>query len=166
MVAICVLFSTRLWNLVTYGPSEILDKGERDNLILTLADNNHPIPTLPPAWTKSGVMLVLPADPGLWSDVISRWESITINRLNSQTWFDNKAKLAFVENLLGESKKLMWQQWRTAYPEAYSALKTIVDDPQNITSQVRQLIIMEDPYRGSTDEQDRAYRDLDRITCE
>ncbi|GJY97808.1 putative ribonuclease H-like domain-containing protein [Tanacetum coccineum] len=91
--------------------------------------------TLPPAWTESGVMLVLPADPGLWSDVISRWESITINRLNSQTWSDNKAKLAFVENLLGESKKLMWQQWRTAYPEAYSVLETIADDPQNITSQ-------------------------------
>nr|GEU36084.1 hypothetical protein MA16_Dca018881 [Tanacetum cinerariifolium] len=49
---------------------------------------------------------------------------------------------------------------------AYSALETIAADPQNITSQVRQLIIMEDPYRGSTDEQDRAYRDLDRITCE
>ncbi|GKC10157.1 hypothetical protein Tco_1001767 [Tanacetum coccineum] len=49
---------------------------------------------------------------------------------------------------------------------AYSALETITDDPQNITSQVRQLIIMEDPYRGSTDEQDRAYRDLDKITCE
>ncbi|GKF28522.1 hypothetical protein Tco_0094864 [Tanacetum coccineum] len=31
---------------------------------------------------------------------------------------------------------------------------------------VRQLILLEDPYRGSTDEQDRAYRDLDRITCE
>ncbi|GJY54514.1 hypothetical protein Tco_0446178 [Tanacetum coccineum] len=80
-------------------------------------------------------MLVLPADPCLWSDVISRWESITINRLNSQTWSDNKAKLAFVENLLGESEKLMWQQWRTAYPGAYSALETIADDPQNITSQ-------------------------------
>nr|GEU52445.1 hypothetical protein AMTR_s00071p00160240 [Tanacetum cinerariifolium] len=122
--------------------------------------------TLPPAWTKSGVMLVLPADPGLWSDVISRWESITINRLNSQTWSDNKARLAFVENLLGESEKLMWKQWRTAYPGAYYALETIADDPQNITSQVRQLIIMEDPYRGSTNEQDMAYRDLDRITCE
>ncbi|GJW99628.1 Orf y [Tanacetum coccineum] len=82
--------------------------------------------TLPPAWTESGVMLVLPSDPGLWSEVISRWESITLNRLNNQTWSDNKAKLAFVENLLGEK----------------------------------------DPYRGSTDEQDRAYRDLDRITCE
>ncbi|GKE36056.1 hypothetical protein Tco_1455378 [Tanacetum coccineum] len=98
--------------------------------------------TLPLAWTESGVMLMLPADPGLWSEVISRWESITINRLNNQTWSDNKAKLAFVENLLGEN------------------------EPQNITSQVRQLILLEDPYRGSTDEQDRAYRDLDRITYE
>ncbi|GJW63050.1 Orf y [Tanacetum coccineum] len=58
--------------------------------------------TLPPAWTKSGIMLVLPADPGLWSDVISRWESITINRLNSQTWSDNKAKLAFLAVKLGK----------------------------------------------------------------
>nr|GEX00183.1 TPA: orf y [Tanacetum cinerariifolium] len=119
-----------------------------------------------PQGKKSGVMLVLPADPGLWSEVISRWESITINRLNNQTWSDNKAKLAFVENLLGESEKLMWQQWRTMFPEAYTAPEAIADEPQNITSQVRQLILLEDPYRGSTDEQDRAYRDLDRITCE
>ncbi|GKF16403.1 hypothetical protein Tco_0061321 [Tanacetum coccineum] len=60
----------------------------------------------------------------------------------------------------------MWQQWRTAYPNAYAALEAIADEPQNITSQIRQLILLEDPYRGSTDEQDRAYRDLDRITCE
>ncbi|GJU28359.1 Orf y [Tanacetum coccineum] len=122
--------------------------------------------TLPPAWTESGVMLVLPADSGLWSKVIFRWESITINRLNNQTWPDNKAKLAFVENLLGESEKVMWKQWRTMYPDAYSALEAIADELQNITSQVRQLIMLEDPYHGSTDEQDRAYRDLDRITCE
>nr|GEW23852.1 TPA: orf y [Tanacetum cinerariifolium] len=105
-------------------------------------------------------------DPGLWSEVISRWESITINRLKNITWSDNKAKLAFVENILGESEKLMWQQLRTVFPEAYSALEAIADEPQNITSLVRQLILLEDPYRGSTDEQERAYRDLDRITCE
>ncbi|GJY94186.1 Orf y [Tanacetum coccineum] len=99
-------------------------------------------------------MLVLPADPDLWSEVISRWESITINRLNNQTWSDNKAKLVFMENLLGESKNLMWQQWRTVFPEAYYALEAIADEPQNITSQVRQLILLEDPYRGSTEEQD------------
>ncbi|GJT87833.1 Orf y [Tanacetum coccineum] len=100
----------------------------------------------------------------------SQWtlplESITINRLNNKTWSDNKAKLAFVENLLGQSEKLMWQQWRTVFPEAYSALEAIADEPQNITSQVRQLILLENPYHGSIDEQDRAYRDLDRITCE
>ncbi|GKE62130.1 hypothetical protein Tco_1512497 [Tanacetum coccineum] len=56
--------------------------------------------TLPPAWIKSGVMLVLPTDPGLWSEVISRLESITINRLNNQTWSDNKAKLAFVDGMI------------------------------------------------------------------
>ncbi|GKE88183.1 hypothetical protein Tco_1565658 [Tanacetum coccineum] len=55
---------------------------------------------------------------------------------SNQTWSDNKAKLAFVENLLRESEKLMWQQWRTAYPEAYFALEAIADEPQNITSQV------------------------------
>ncbi|GJZ62583.1 Orf y [Tanacetum coccineum] len=41
--------------------------------------------TLPLTWTKLGVMLVLPADPGLWSEVISIWESITISSLNNQT---------------------------------------------------------------------------------
>ncbi|GJW44470.1 Orf y [Tanacetum coccineum] len=60
----------------------------------------------------------------------------------------------------------MSQQWRTVFPEAYSALEAIADELQNITSHVRQLILLEDPYHGSTDEQDRAYRDLDRITCE
>lgn len=38
--------------------------------------------TLPPAMLGTGAMLILPSDPGRWSDVISRWESITINRLN------------------------------------------------------------------------------------
>nr|GEX37096.1 reverse transcriptase [Tanacetum cinerariifolium] len=81
-----------------------------------------------------------------------------------KTFSRGYAKLAFMEILFGESEMLMLQQWRTMYPEAYSALKAIADEPQNITSQVRQLILLEDPYRGSTDEQDMAYRDLDMIT--
>lgn len=75
--------------------------------------------TLPSAMLGTGIMLVLPPDPGLWADVISRWESITINRLNDTTWHDNKSKLTFVENLLGENEKRMWQQWRTTYPDVY-----------------------------------------------
>ncbi|GJY92454.1 Orf y [Tanacetum coccineum] len=70
------------------GKVTILD--EKDNWDDDKRSGGKILWTLPPAWTESGVMLVLPTDPGLWSDVISRWESITINRLNSQTWFDNK----------------------------------------------------------------------------
>ncbi|GJY94188.1 hypothetical protein Tco_0510549 [Tanacetum coccineum] len=67
--------------------------------------------TLPPAWTESGVMLVLPADfddSSVYS--ISEGEGDT-HQCISVMVHDNKAKLAFVENLLGESEKLMWQQW-------------------------------------------------------
>ncbi|GJR84957.1 Orf y [Tanacetum coccineum] len=60
----------------------------------------------------------------------------------------------------------MWQQWRTAYPEVYETLIGMADDPQNITSHMRTVIMMEDPYRGSTERQDIAQRDLDRLTCE
>ncbi|GJV02804.1 Orf y [Tanacetum coccineum] len=90
--------------------------------------------TLPPAWTNVRVMLEVTQQP--------------------------RPMLAFVENLLGESEKLMWQQWRTAYPGAYSALEAIADEPQNITSQVELVILLEDPYRGSTDEPDRAYSEF------
>ncbi|GJU61823.1 Orf y [Tanacetum coccineum] len=67
--------------------------------------------------------------------LMDRRHVVDMLQLNNQAWPDNKVKLAFVENLLGESEKLMWQQWRTTYPIAYSALETIADDPQNITSQ-------------------------------
>ena len=66
--------------------------------------------TLPPAYSQSGALLSLPTDPGLWANTIARWETITINVLNEKTWADNKSKLMFVENLLGEQEKLMWQQ--------------------------------------------------------
>ncbi|GKC36142.1 Orf y [Tanacetum coccineum] len=122
--------------------------------------------SLPPAYAGTGALLVLPEDPGLWDDTISRWETITINVLNGQSWSDNKSKLLYVENLLGEQEKLMWQQWRTAYPEIYETLIGMADDPQNITSHMRTVIMMEDPYRGSTERQDIAQRDLDRLTCE
>ncbi|GKC76377.1 hypothetical protein Tco_1127151, partial [Tanacetum coccineum] len=38
--------------------------------------------SLPPAYAGTGALLVLPEDPGLWDDTISRWETITINMLN------------------------------------------------------------------------------------
>ncbi|KAJ3685689.1 hypothetical protein LUZ61_014853 [Rhynchospora tenuis] len=120
---------------------------------------------LPTAQASQGAILVLPEDIGLYSEVISRWESITLNLLNERNWADNKAKVNYVENLLGETEKKTWIQWRMAYPTEYDELTNISDDPQNLLSQVRRMFLLEDPTTGSTEEQDRAYNDLERLSC-
>ncbi|PKU87306.1 hypothetical protein MA16_Dca024339 [Dendrobium catenatum] len=53
-----------------------------------------------------------------------------------------------------------------AFEIEYEALVNIADDPQNVLSQIRRIITLEDPYQGSTEEQNRAYRDLERLACD
>lgn len=110
-------------------------------------------------------MLVLPDDIGLYEDLISRWESISVNLVNSKTFQDKQAKVDYIENLLGEIEKELFQQCRMAYPEEYQGVVQIADDPHNVISQIRRIITLEDPYQGSTAMQDRAYADLERLTC-
>src|SRR5918912_2549758 len=51
------------------------------------------------------------------------------------------------------------------YPNEYEELVKIADDPQNVTSHIRRMFLFEDPYQGSTEEQNQAYRDLERLNC-
>ncbi|KAJ4784015.1 polyprotein [Rhynchospora pubera] len=120
---------------------------------------------LPTAQASQGAILVLPEDIGLYSEVISRWESITLNLVNEKNWADNKSKVNYIENLLGETEKKTWIQWRMAFPTEYEELVNIADDPQNVISQIRRMFLLEDPTTGSTEEQDRAYNDLERLSC-
>ncbi|KAJ3706170.1 hypothetical protein LUZ61_009875 [Rhynchospora tenuis] len=120
---------------------------------------------LPSARANQGAILVLPEDIGLYEDVFSRWESITLNVINERNWADNRAKVNYIENLLGEIEKKMWIQWRMIYNAEYEELINIADDPQNVLSQIRRMFLMEDPATGSTDEQNRAYQDLERLSC-
>ncbi|KAJ4816125.1 polyprotein [Rhynchospora pubera] len=120
---------------------------------------------LPTAQVSQGAILVLPEDIGLYSEVISRWESITLNLVNEKNWADNKSKVNYIENLLGETEKKTWIQWRMAFPTEYEELVNIADDPQNVISQIRRMFLLEDPTTGSTEEQDRAYNDLERLSC-
>ncbi|KAJ4755548.1 polyprotein [Rhynchospora pubera] len=120
---------------------------------------------LPTAQASQGAILVLPEDIGLYSEVISRWESITLNLVNEKNWADNKSKVNYIENLLGETEKKTWIQWRMAFPTEYEELVNIADDPQNLISQIRRMFLLEDPTTGSTEEQDRAYNDLERLSC-
>ena len=68
--------------------------------------------------------------------------------------------------MLGEVEKKIWIQWRMAFEAEYLQLENIADDTQNVISQIRRVLILEDPYQGTTDEQDRAYQDLERLSCE
>ncbi|KAJ4762433.1 polyprotein [Rhynchospora pubera] len=120
---------------------------------------------LPDAQSDKGAILVLPEDIGQYSDVISRWESITLNVVNDRNCTDNKSKVIFIENLLGDVEKKMFIQWRMAYPHEYEELIAVADDPQNVISCIRRMILLEDPYQGSTEEQTRAYQDLERLSC-
>ncbi|KAJ4768479.1 polyprotein [Rhynchospora pubera] len=120
---------------------------------------------LPTAQASQGAILVLPEDIRLYSKVISRWESITLNLINEKNWADNKSKVNYIENLLGETEKKTWIQWRMTFPTEYEELVNIADDPQNVISQIRRMFLLEDPTTGSTEEQDRAYNDLERLSC-
>ncbi|KAL9262527.1 Polyprotein P3-like protein [Drosera capensis] len=121
---------------------------------------------LPTTQTTQGAMLILPENIGLYADVISRWEAITLNLLVDKVFNNNTAKVQYIENLLGEMKRKTFMQWRLAYPMEYEVMINVVDNAQNILTQIRCVFIFEDPYQGSMAEQDQAYQDLERHTCE
>ncbi|KAJ6420857.1 hypothetical protein OIU84_028267 [Salix udensis] len=60
----------------------------------------------------------------------------------------------------------MWMSWRMAYEQDYQNLVVVAGYTQNVLSTVRKMIVGEDPYQGSTEEQNWAYQDLERLTCD
>ncbi|WOL17684.1 molybdopterin biosynthesis protein CNX1 [Canna indica] len=73
--------------------------------------------------------------------------------------------MCYIENLLSETEKKAWIQWRMAFPNEYDELTSIADDPQNVLSQIQRMFLLEDPTTGSTEEQMRAYEDIERLSC-
>ncbi|THU58540.1 hypothetical protein C4D60_Mb03t15430 [Musa balbisiana] len=103
---------------------------------------------LPSAFQQQGAMFIIPSQLGRFDEVFMRWESITKNLVSLQGFTDPQSKMEFIENLLGESKKLAWIQWRMAYPDEYQLLLANADGAG-------------DPFQGSTGAQEEAYRDLE-----
>nr|QEG78874.1 polyprotein [Bougainvillea chlorotic vein banding virus] len=120
---------------------------------------------LPLAGTESGLMLEL-SDPSMYNEVLDQWESSTKNLLNGQQFDSNRSRIEYVENLLGSTAKKTFLQWKVAYPNDYQQLIAVADDPQNVTSCIRRIFTMEDPYTGSTLMQSVAYKDVERLQCD
>ncbi|ATZ69467.1 ORF3 polyprotein [Cacao swollen shoot Ghana J virus] len=131
-------------------------------------DNYTEMWQLPSSQGTTGALLVLPKQIGLFHDVFSRWESITKNYVAAQEFTDATDKAEFIENLLGETEKLTWIQWRMNFVTEYQQLlaqSTGRQGTQNILSQIKRVFSLEDSASGSTRVQDDAYRDLERLTC-
>ncbi|KAI4364824.1 hypothetical protein MLD38_020864 [Melastoma candidum] len=111
-------------------------------------------------------MLVLPNDVGKYAEVLDRWESITINHVNSRQWDSNQEKVNYIENLLGDVEKKMFIGWRMTYLADYNQMVTNAANVQNVTGQIKRMLVGIDPYDGTTEEQDRAYKDLERLPCD
>nr|ATZ69454.1 ORF3 polyprotein [Cacao swollen shoot CD virus] len=123
---------------------------------------------LPSSQGTTGALFVMPKQIGLFHEVFLRWESITKNYVSAQGITDPTEKMEFIENLLGETEKLTWIQWRMKYEAEYQQLLTLAEGrqgTQNILSQIKRVFSLEDPASGSTRIQDSAYRDLERLTC-
>ncbi|KAH8515143.1 hypothetical protein H0E87_003845 [Populus deltoides] len=112
---------------------------------------------LPSAHTNHGAMLVLPSNIGQYPDVITRWESVTLNLVNSCSFDSNIDKVQFVKNLLGEDQKCIWMAWRMQFEADYQNVIDGADETQNIITTVRKMFLGEDLYGGTIKEQNRAY---------
>lgn len=117
---------------------------------------------LPLANAQTGSMLTLPR-LSTWEETIRRWESNTITHVATKNFVENIDKGMYIENLLGETVKLYFQNWRTDFPQRFQALVNGAEDTSNITSQIRQIILGYNKYRGQEQIQRQAFFDLDKL---
>ncbi|CAL5414830.1 unnamed protein product [Camellia sinensis] len=80
---------------------------------------------LPSAMHSTGAMFILPHQLGKFDEVFMRWESITKAHVSMQGFTDVRDKLQYIENMLGETEKLIWTQWRMKYDTEFNNLITM-----------------------------------------
>nr|QVG60622.1 ORFIII polyprotein [Banana streak MY virus]QVG60625.1 ORFIII polyprotein [Banana streak MY virus] len=122
---------------------------------------------LPSAQQQAGAMFVMPAnfDP----KIFERWESITLNHMADKVFSTAEDKLIYLENLLGEAEKVMFQSWRMTYASEYEEMKGQAlgnNGTQNLLSQIRRIFYLEDPKTGTTVSQDAAYKAIKSLVCQ
>lgn len=72
--------------------------------------------------------------------------------------------ITYLETFLGESVKVLWEEWVEAYPNTYEELKRAGNNPNNFANMVSNIIIAEDPELGYTTLQNDMLRELKKLT--
>jgi hypothetical protein len=69
-----------------------------------------------------------------------------------------------LEIFLGESVKVLWEQWVKSNPNLYEDLKKAGSNPNNFANIISNIIIAEDPELGYTSLQNERLREIEKIT--
>nr|QBX57843.1 polyprotein [Sugarcane bacilliform virus] len=120
---------------------------------------------LPSAMATTGAILVLTMNN--YAKEFDRWQSINTNLLATQTFETADDKITRIENLMGETEKLMFQTWRMAFPTDFNTLKDQAlgtNGTANVFAQVKRVLLGEVPEQGTTGVQDAAYK-IKSLVC-
>ena len=119
-------------------------------------------------YKNDGAILNLAAhDPIDWPNIISIWKGLIVqkymqNQHNIGTKVENM--ITYLETFLGESVKVLWEQWVETCPNQYEELKRAGSNPNNFANVISNMIIAEDPELGHTSLQNERLREIEKLT--
>nr|AAP53740.1 hypothetical protein LOC_Os10g27250 [Oryza sativa Japonica Group] len=117
---------------------------------------------------SDGAILNLAAhDPIDWPNIISIWKGLIVQKyIQNQHNIGNKVgdMITYLETFLGESAKVLWEQWVEKNPNNYEELKRAGSNPHNFANIVSNIIIAEDPELGYTTLQNERLKEIEKLT--
>jgi hypothetical protein len=117
---------------------------------------------------SDGAILNLAAhDPIDWPNIISVWKGLVVQKyIQNQYNIGNKVEvmITYLETFLGESTKVLWEQWVESIPGLYEELKRAESNPNNFANIISSIIITEDPKLGYTSLQNERLREIEKLT--
>jgi hypothetical protein len=93
-----------------------------------------------------GAVLNLAAhDPIDWPNILSIWKGLIVQKyIQNQHNIGPKVEdmLTYLETFLGESAKVLWEQWVETFPSNYEELKRAGSNPNNFANVISSIIIL------------------------
>lgn len=119
-------------------------------------------------YKNEGAILNLAAhDPIDWPNIISIWKGLIVQKyIQNQHSIGNKVEdmITYLETFLGESVKVLWEQWVETFPSQYEELKAAGSNPHNFANIISLIVIAEDPDLGDTTLQNERLREIEKLT--
>ncbi|RCV22542.1 hypothetical protein SETIT_4G228900v2 [Setaria italica] len=119
-------------------------------------------------YRSDGAILNLAAhDPIDWPNIISIWKSLIVQKyIQNQHNIGSRVEdmITYLETFLGESVKVLWEQWVETYPYYYEELKRAGSNPYNFANIISSIVIDEDPELGYTTLQNERLKEIEKLT--